>query len=111
MILLPLLIGGVVGQELHSHEPVAVGGGSGDVPGAVLRESGGVGDVDGAEGALGELPAFVYLFTFMLVFVYFLVYVLLPAEAEAGAGQGGNHVRLEAPPHRPQGVGVRHQAA
>ena len=60
-----------------------------DVPGAVLWEAGGVGDVDCAEGALGELPA----------------------EAEAGAAQRGHHVRLEAAPHRAQGVRILDQAA
>ena len=69
------MIRSIIGQELHSHEPVAVGGRGGDVPGAVLRESGGVGDVDGAEGALGELPAFVYLFTFMLVCLLSLCFI------------------------------------
>ena len=60
-----------------------------DIPGAVLWEAGGVGDVDCAEGALGELPA----------------------EAEAGAGQRGHHVRLEAAPHRAQGVRILDEAA
>ena len=55
-----------------------------DVPGAVLWEACRVCDVDCAERALGELPA----------------------EAEAGAAQRGNHVRLEAAPHRAQRVGV-----
>ena len=60
-----------------------------DLPGAVVGEAGGVGDVDGPEGALGELPA----------------------QAEAGTAQRRRHVRLEAAPHRAQRVGVLDEAA
>ena len=87
---LPFLFRGVVRQELDGHEPVpAVAAVAHNVPGAVLGQPGGVGDVDGAEGALGQLPA----------------------EAEARAGQRGHHVRLEAAPHRAQRVRVLQEAA